>query len=157
MIGIVRLERMKAKPLPPRPRILVERGGDDGSAGRLVVELDSCGEDVGREGGPNAEVGVAAVNSQPAEQQGRNRIRGTLGEDFRGNRAIDAGHRHSCVGHDKVVGVGDNPCRGGVTAPVLAGVAEQPLVERRFAAVELLAVVSAGVERRRPAELNQSS
>ncbi len=156
-IGIVRLERMEPKPLPPRLRILVQGGDDNDAAGRLLVELDGCGEDMRREGGPNAEVGVAAVDSQPAEQESRNGVWGPLGDHFRGSRPIDAGHRHACVCHDEVVGVGDDPRCGGVTASVLPGVAAQPLVEDRFSAVEPLAVVSARVQQRRPAELNQAS
>jgi len=49
------------------------------------------------------------------------------------------------------VSVGDHP-RGGRVAPsVLAGVAAQPLIEHRLAAVEPLAIVSARVQRRRSA------
>ena len=44
-IGIVRLEGMKAEPLPPSPRFLVQRGDHNGAAGRFLVELDGCGED----------------------------------------------------------------------------------------------------------------
>jgi len=155
-IGIV-FERMKAESLPPRPRSRVQGGDDDGAACRLLVELDCCGEDVRCQGGPDADVGVAAVDSQPAEQESRNRIRGALGDDFRRSGAIDASHRDARVGHDKVVGVGDDPGSGGVRMAVLAGVAAQPLVEDRFSAVELAAVMSARVQRRRAVQLSQAS
>jgi hypothetical protein len=58
--------QVKAESLPPPPRSRVQ-GGDDDAARRLLVELDCCGEDVRCQDGPDAEVGVAAVDSQPAE------------------------------------------------------------------------------------------
>jgi hypothetical protein len=61
--GIDLFEGVEAKPLPPRSRGLVQCGYDHGATGRLLVEFDGCGEDVRREGGPDAEVGVAAVDS----------------------------------------------------------------------------------------------
>jgi hypothetical protein len=52
--------------------------------------------------------------------------------------------------------VGNDPRRRSVTTSVLADAATQPLVEGRFSAVESLAVVSARVEQRRAAKLNQA-
>jgi hypothetical protein len=56
LTGIVRVERMKAKPLPPGPRVLVQRGDDDSAAGCLLVELDGGGQDARRQGGSDAKL-----------------------------------------------------------------------------------------------------
>jgi hypothetical protein len=45
-----------------------------------------------------------------------------------GGRAFDAAHRAAGVGHDHVVGIGDHPGRGGVTAAAPPRVSTQPLV-----------------------------
>ena len=80
-----------------------------------------------------------------------------LGERLGGGRAVDASHRDARVSDDDVVGVGDHPGRRGVPTAVLAGVAAEPFVEDGLAAVELFAVVSTRVERRRTLQLSQAS
>ena len=55
------------------------------------------------------------------------------------------------------MGVSDHPGGGGVVATVLTGVAAQPFVEHRLAAVELFSVVSARIEQLWAAQLNQAS
>ena len=52
-------------------------------------------------------------------------------------RSRTGGPRQSCF-----VGRDDHPCRGGISPPVLTGIAAQPLVEHLLAAVEPFAVVS---------------
>lgn len=58
-------------------------------------------------------------------------------------RAVDACQCDARVCDHDVIGVGDDPGRGGIAAAVLAGVAAQPLIEHGLAALELLAVVAA--------------
>ena len=101
-------------------------------------------------------LGVAAVDGEPAEQQGWNGVGRAFRERFGRGRSVDAGHRDARVCDDDVVGVGDHPGGGGVASAVLAGVAAQPFVEYRFAAVELFAV-DVGAGRAAPADAGQSS
>ena len=68
MIGLVRIEGMKAEAFPPTARLLGERGHDDCAACRFLVEFDRRRKYVDRERGPDPEVGVAAVDGEPAEQ-----------------------------------------------------------------------------------------
>ena len=87
--------------------------------------------------GPDAEACVSAIDGEPAEQQRRDGIGRAFCDDLGRGRSVDAGHRDARVRDDNVVGVGDDPGRGGVASAVLAGVAAQPFVEHRLAAVEL--------------------
>ncbi len=70
---------------------------------------------------------------------------------------MDPGHRDTCVRHDDVFRVDDDPGGGGVASAVLSRVSAQPLVKDGLAAVEMLAVVLARVQQYRPAKLNQAS
>lgn len=148
---------MKAKSLPPRPSSPAEGSHDDRTARRLLVQLDGRREDVERQRCPDTESGVAVVDRESAEQESRNGIGRALGYDSRCGRSVDPGHGNARVGHDHVVSVGDHPRGGRIASPVLAGVAAQPLIEHRLATVEPVAIVSARVKPRRPAQLSQAS
>ena len=156
-VGLVRLERVKAESFPPGASGVGERGDDDGSACGPLVEVDRRGENVGNECGPDPEARISVIDRQPTEQQRRDRVRRTLGERYGGSGPIDPGHGDAGVCHHDVVGVGDDPGGGGIAAPILAGVAAQPVVKYLLPAVEVFAVVSARVERCRAAELSQAS
>lgn len=157
LLGLIRIEWMKAESLPPAPSDFAHGGHDDGSACGFLVELCGCREDVESERGPDPNAGVALIDGQPAEEKRGNRVRRGLCQDFGRGRPVDSGHGDARVCHHYFGGVGDDPRRGRVASPVLASVAAQPFVKRGLAAVELVAVVSARIEQRRTANLSQAS
>ena len=67
LVRLLGIERMKSESFPPRPGGLAEGGHDNGSACRLLVELDGRRKDVQRQRGPDAETGVATIDGKPAE------------------------------------------------------------------------------------------
>ena len=75
---------------------------------------------------------------EAAQKQRRDTVGRAFGERPGGGGAVDAGHGDARVGDDD-------------------DVAAQPFVQDRFAAVELFAVVPAGIQQRRPAQLSQAS
>ena len=81
LVGVVRIEAGGSRVVPTRcERLVGERGHDDGSACRLLVELDGGGEHVCGERGPDPEARVAVVDCEPAEQQRRDGIGRAFGE-----------------------------------------------------------------------------
>lgn len=148
---------MGPEPLPPGSGGGIQRADDDGAAGCLLVELDGGGKHVSRERGSDSEVGVAAVDREPAKEERWHWLRCTFPKRFRRGGSVDAGHGDARAGHDEVIGVCDHQRRGSVSASVLTRPAPQPLVEDRLSAVELAATVSARVQRRRAAQLSQAS
>jgi hypothetical protein len=148
---------MESEPFPPGPRGGAQRADDNRATRCFFVELDGGGKDVGRERGPDPEVGVAAVDRQPSEKERRDRIRRTLRERFRRGRSVDSSHRDTRVRDDDIVQISDHPRRGRVAPAVLPRVAAKPVVEDGFVAVELFAVMAPWVQRRRAAKLSQPS
>lgn len=134
---------MKAQSLPPAAGSFVQGGHDDRPACGLRVEFGGRRQHVGDERGSDPEVRVSAINGEPPEQQRGDGIRGMLGKYLWSRRAIDACHRHARVCHDDILRVGNHPCRGCVATTILAGVAAQPVIEYRLAALEAFTAVSA--------------
>ena len=157
LVGLFGLERMEAQSLPPGAGAGVERSHDDRAAGCLLVELDGGGEHVRDQGGADAEVGIAAVNGEAAQQQCGNGIGCAFRDGVGGGGAVDPGHRDAGVCHDDLVGVRDEPGGRRVAAAVLAGIAAKPFVQYGLTAVELASLEAAPVEQRRAPKLSQAS
>lgn len=154
---VVRVERLKAETLPPLAGAIMEGGHDDGTAGRLGVDLGRGGKYLRDERGADAETSVRRIDGKTAQQQRGDGIRSVLGNRSGCCAAVNRGHGEARVRDHGVLACGDDPGSRRVAATVLTGVAAQPVVERRLAGVEAAAIVSRGIERLGTPEVSQSS
>jgi len=118
LVGLVGIEWTKPEAFPPFAGTDVQGRDDHRAACGVPVPIDGGGEYVRGEGGADPEVGVAAVDREPAEQWRRDRVWRVLGERLGRCRAVDSGHRNARLRDRDVIPVGDHPRGSGIAAAV---------------------------------------